>query len=297
MLGATNVEKLTFQSYKNLSFTLEKHHLDGFKNLKYLILSSNNVSYVNEDLLSGLSKLVKLNLRDNNLHLSSRFFSHTPELQWLELGDNDLRSLKRGTFDNLKNLTLLNLWKNHLTELQPGIFDELVSLQILDLNTNGLTSLNEHIFAKLGKLKIINLSRNNFTRLFPRNLLRNNTNLQTVNFFDNKQNMTTLPDGFFANLTELKVLKLKKNGFIELPEDLFWGSLSLTNISLNQNYLSTLPALIFRDSKQLLELGLNFNSLERLPDNIFFNASRLSKLDLSNNRFTSISRCVFSSGW
>jgi Leucine-rich repeat (LRR) protein len=294
MLGAIDVEKLTFQSYKNLSFSLERHHLEGFENLKYLVLSSNNVSYVNEDLLTGLTKLTGLNLRENNLHLSSGFFNHTPGLQWLELGDNDLRSLKRGTFDNLKNLTLLNLWKNHLTELQPGVFDKLVSLQTLDLNANNLNILNEHVFAKLGKLKVVNLSRNNFTHLLPSNLLRNNTKLQTVSLFDNKQNMTTLPDGFFANLTELKVLKLKKNGFIRLPEDLFWGSSSLTNISLDRNYLITLPALIFRDSKHLLELGLNFNSLERLPDNIFFNASRLNRLDLSKNRFTSISRCVFS---
>lgn len=291
MLGATEVEKLTFQSYKNLSFTLEKRHFDDFKNLKYLILSSNNVSYVHEDLLTGLANLTGLNLRENNLHLSDGFFNYTPGLQWLELGNNDLQSIKRGTFDHLRNLTQLNLWKNHLIGLESDIFDQLVSLQILDLNANNLTNLDKDIFAKLGNLTTLNLARNNFTHL-PSNLLRNNTKLQTVNLFDNKQNMTSLPNGFFANLPELKVLKLKRSGFLTLPEDLFWGSCSLTNISLERNYLKTLPVLIFRDSKQLTELDLSFNSLEQLPDNIFSNTSRLNKLDLSKNHFTFISRCV-----
>ncbi|EZA52048.1 hypothetical protein DMN91_009805 [Ooceraea biroi] len=291
MLGANDVETLTFRSYKNLSFTLEKRHLDGFKDLKNLILSSNNVSYVHEDLLTGLANLTGLNLRENNLHLSDGFFNYTPGLQWLELGDNDLGSIKEGTFHYLRNLTYLNLWKNHLTKLQPGIFDNLVSLHILDLNTNSLTSLDEDIFAKMGKIKTINLSRNNFTHL-PANLLRNNTQLQTFNLFDNKRNMT-LPSGLFANLTELKVLNLKKIGLFELPEELFWGCSSLTNVSLDRNYLTTLPAHLFRDSKQLIELELDFNKLERLPDNIFANASRLKRLDLSKNRFTSISSNMF----
>ncbi|KAG5334657.1 TOLL protein, partial [Acromyrmex heyeri] len=291
-LGVTEVNKLIFQSYKNLSFALVKHHLDDFENLKSLVLSSNNVTYVDKDLLAGLVNLTGLNLRDNNLHLVTGVFNYTPGLEWIELGNNALRSIELGTFDNLKNLTLLNLWKNHLTEPQSGIFDELIALKSLDLNGNNMIKLPDDIFAKLENLEVLNLSRNNFTHL-PRNVLRNNTKLYTVSLFDNKRNMTTLPNKFFANLTELKVLKLRKNGFVTLPEDLFWGCTSLTNITLERNYLQTLPVHIFRDLKKLEKLELNFNDLETLPDNIFSNTNRLVNLDLSKNRITSISRYLF----
>ncbi|XP_050465403.1 protein toll [Cataglyphis hispanica] len=291
MLGVTGVEKLSFQSYKNLSFTLKKQHLANFENLKSLILSSNNVSYVDSDLLADLTNLTGLNLRENNLHLINGIFNHTPQLQWLELSNNDLQSIELGTFGNLKNLTLLNLWKNRLTKLQPGIFDGLVALKTLDLNWNNMISLPEDIFAKLKNLEILNLSRNNFTVL-PRNLLRNNMKLHTFTMSDNKRNMT-LPNEFFANLTELKVLNLDKNGFTSLKKDLFWGSSSLTNITLSRNYLKSLPVLIFRDLKELRELKLTFNDLEELPDYIFLNTKRLIKLDLSKNRITSISNHVF----
>lgn len=291
-LGVTGIEILSFQSYKNLSSALVKHHLADFENLKSLTLSSNNVSFVDKDLLADLINLRVLNLRDNNLHLVKGFFNHTPRLESLELGDNALQSIEPGTFDNLKNLTYLNLWKNHLIEFQAGIFDELVALKTLDFNSNYMVKLPEKIFEKLEKLERLNLARNNFTHL-PENLLRSNTKLKTFTLFENKRNMTTLPNAFFANLTELKELKLKKNGLLRLPEDIFWGCNSLTDINLERNYLRTLPVHIFRDLKELQILELSFNDLDKLPDNIFFNTSKLIKLDLSKNRFTFISTYLF----
>ncbi|XP_024874554.1 platelet glycoprotein V-like, partial [Temnothorax curvispinosus] len=108
-LGITRVKKLVFQSYKNLSFALVKHHLDDLKNLKSLSLPNNNLSYADKDLLAGLVNLTDLNLRDNNLHQVTGFFNYTPGLQFLELGDNALQSIEPGTFDNLKNLLILKL--------------------------------------------------------------------------------------------------------------------------------------------------------------------------------------------
>ncbi|XP_032689997.1 protein toll isoform X2 [Odontomachus brunneus] len=292
MLGVIGVEKLIFRSFKNLSFELTKYHLDGFDNLKQLILSNNMIFHLDRDLLIHLPNLTELNLMENNINLPAEFFDYTPELERLELSGNNLQSIEPGTFDNLKKLKLLNLWKNNLTEFRAGIFDKLVALKSLDINTNGLVNLSENIFAKLENLEVINLSRNYFTTL-PRDLLRNNTKLDTVTLSNNRVNLTLQP-GFFSNFSKLKVLKLKSNGLVTLPVDLFQGSFSLTNISFTQNRLQSLDQRIFQDMKQLMSLELNMNELEGLPANIFATTNQLVKLDLSKNRITSITRNMFS---
>ncbi|XP_014472682.1 PREDICTED: protein toll [Dinoponera quadriceps] len=293
MLGVIDVNKLVFRSFKNLSSELTKHHLDGFNNLKQLVLSNNMISDLDRELLIDLPNLIALNLMENDINLPCGFFNYTPNLERLELSSNNLQSIELGIFDNLRKLRLLNLWKNNLTDFPSGIFDQLVALQSLDINTNNIVTLPEDIFAKLENLEVINLSRNYFEKL-PKDLLRNNTKLDNVTLNNNRVDMPTLPREFFSNLTELKVLRLNWNGFVTLPEDLFLGSFSLTNISLTRNRLKTLPQSIFRDAKLLLSLELDMNELEGLPDNIFVNTNQLVKLDLSKNLLTSISKNMFS---
>ncbi|EFN86808.1 protein toll [Harpegnathos saltator] len=293
MMGVIGVEKLIFRSFRNLSSELKKHHLDGFDNLKKLILSNNMISDLDGSLLANLPNLIELNLMENNLNLPVGFFDYTPNLERLELGGNNMQSIELGTFDNLKKLELLNLWKNNFTEFPLGIFDYLVALRGFDINGNDIVSLPENIFAKLKNLEAINLSRNYFTEL-PRDLLRNNTKLLNVTISQNRANLTTLPSGFFSNYTQLKVLKLTWNDFTTLPEDLFWGTFSLTQISLTKNRLKSLPQYIFRDARQLKSLELDMNELEELPNYIFTTTNQLLTLNLSKNRITFIPKYMFS---
>ncbi|CAL7933908.1 unnamed protein product [Xylocopa violacea] len=294
-LGAQNVAHLIFQSYGNLSTTLDKKHLMGFPKLERLLLSSNGLTNLSVDLLEYVPNLSWLVLRENNVRLTPGIFNNTPNLTVLELGMNMMKNIEPSVFDPLSKLLFLNLWRNNFEEIKPGTFDKLVSLNSLDLNSNDLTTLPRDIFAKLEKLEALSLYSNNFApHALPKGLLQHNVKLKNVNLSSNRRNMTTLPDGLFMNLTELEAVKLRRNGLVRVPADLFHGCVSLKNISLERNYLEWLPEDLFKDLSNLSLLELNFNELTSLPDKIFSNLKNLSKLNLSKNHLTSISRYLFS---
>ncbi|XP_066588676.1 protein toll-like [Prorops nasuta] len=292
-LGLKSLDKLVFQSFSNVSNTLRRSHLKKLAKLKQLILSSNNIMNLTHDLLMDLPELQWLDLRDNSVkNLPANLFDQTSQLEVLELGNNLIDSIEPGAFQHLGRLRFLNLWKNQLHDIETNTFSQLTSLHSLDLNNNNLSALPNDIFLGLENLLTLSLYGNNFTS-FPQDLFRYNKKLKTINLNNNKRNLTTLPKLLFANLTELKIVRLRKNGLRELPEDLFWGCVSLSNISIEKNYLITLPERIFRDTRQLYILDISFNDIETLPDFLFSNANQLTKLNLSKNRITTISRNLF----
>ncbi|XP_076649811.1 toll like receptor [Halictus rubicundus] len=291
-LGAESVDRLIFQSYGNEATNLTKKDLEGFPKLQQLILSSNNVSNLSNDLFTSMPELTWLDLRENNVRLRLDTFQNSNNLTVLELGQNGITSIEPGVFDKLTKLSLLNLWQNRLTKIEPGTFDKLASLKSLDINSNELTTLSENVFQNLSNLEVLNLFGNNFTSL-PGNIFQHNKKLIKVFMYTNKRNMTTLPSGLFANLTKLTLVELRSNGLITLPEDLFRGSISINNINLERNYLASLPRDIFKGLHNLTVLKLHFNELASLPDGIFSDTLSLTEIDLSKNHITSISRHLF----
>lgn len=286
-----NVDELDITSYENLTLSLSSASLKEFKKIQMLTLSSNKLANVSDDLLQGFTNLRVLNLYDNLIRELPANFLNLSNLEAIELGTNVIEIIEPSAFKNLKKLELLNLWNNQLVEIKPHSFDNLTVLASIDLHNNKLTTLPADIFARLPKLKVLNLSQNNFTgTTLPENLLRNNLKLENILFYENRRNLTTLPKKFFANLTQLRIVKMPRNGLIYLPEDLFWGSTGLKNLSIERNYLITLPPLFFRDSKNLTTLDLSFNELRYLPDRIFLSLNKLEKLDLSKNHIATISK-------
>ncbi|KAI4488793.1 hypothetical protein M0802_011303 [Mischocyttarus mexicanus] len=291
-MGVESVNTLLFQSYFTLGDELTRDQFRGFSKTKKLILSSNGFSKVPKDLLMDFPELEWLDLRENNLELPVGIFDATPNLQVLELGNNGMKTIEIGTFDKLEKLHLLNIWDNRLTEIKPGLFDRLISLRSLDLSKNKLINLSSEIFSQLNKLEIINLSSNNFSSL-PEGLFNHNEMLRIVKLYNNRRNLTTLPDYLFANLTKLEIISLKNSGLEMLPKNLFWNAISLKNISLDKNFLLTLPEDIFKGLENVEKIELNFNHIQTLPDRIFYDMNKLTTLDLSNNRMTFISPYLF----
>ena len=106
-------------------------------------------------------------------------------------------------------------------------------------------------------------------------------------------NLTTLKDGDFAGLPNLRVLFLHANQLTSLPPDLFRGLSNLDHLALHENQLTSLPPDLFKGLSNLDHLKLEHNQLTSLPPGVFRGLSNLKGLWLGNNQLTSLPPGVF----
>ncbi|KAK6628561.1 hypothetical protein RUM43_002376 [Polyplax serrata] len=290
-IGINSTSALLFQSYRNLSNTLERKHFKDLTNLTRLVLSSNGLTELPEDLLQDLTNLTWLDLRGNKMRVHENFFNSVPKLQTLELGNNNLTHLEPGFFRSLTRLEHLNLWKNRLKNLTREVFQHLKLLKELDVSSNDMEFLSADAFQDLSQLIRLSLSGNNFSQM-PKNLFASTPNLEVLRLYDNRQIMS-IPDRFLSNLTKLKEVYLMRNNLQNISENTFWDSKAVTNLSLQSNSLKELPQEIFKDQYDLLTLDLSYNQLRHLPDHIFKSLGKLKYLRMGNNRLQNITRNLF----
>ncbi|KAL3289440.1 hypothetical protein HHI36_022865 [Cryptolaemus montrouzieri] len=136
--------------------------------------------------------------------------------------------------------------------------------------------LASHVDCASHKLKVI-----------PSNLPRWTTHLYLHNNIIKDLNSTS-----WANLTDLKELKLSKNEVECIPKDIFTHQKHLRILELNRNKLKTINALTFQSLQHLTVLKLKKNEISFLPDGAFFGLKHLDKLVLDYNNISSISK-----GW
>jgi Leucine-rich repeat (LRR) protein len=168
-----------------LSLTDNFTILQKLPNLRMLILASNQLIQLPDNIFSKFNQLQTLDLRNNNLsQLPENIFHALTQLQRLYLNYNQLTELPQHIFDNLLSLTELSLRHNKLTQLPENIFDSLAHLQDLRIDYNQLTSLLENVFHKLGVLRILHLNNNKLSKL-PENIFDYLFNLEELDLANN----------------------------------------------------------------------------------------------------------------
>lgn len=287
-LGNSSMKSLIFQSPNTQSNSdLNRKHFIGLENLERLTLKENGFSELPEDLFSDLTNLIYLDLKSNKLNLNPKIFAKLKNLEFLELGYNNIQILEKGVFKNQNKLKLLNLWSNNLKNLTKESFEGVSSLVELDLSSNDIDSFEADVFSTLPNLINLNLNANHFKSL-PENLFGNNKKLLRLRLMNNRVPLERLPSGFLSNLYELEEVSIKC-GLTTVPEDLFKGSSNLTHINFDNNNLTMLPEKLFADQKNLLQLNLNRNNLKNLPNGLFAGTNALTVLKLSHNQLVNIS--------
>jgi Leucine-rich repeat (LRR) protein len=307
--GLINVTKLDLH-LNDISQVEIKTFID-LNSLKYLNLDSNQISNLENvqfnsnleklsicfNLLTNLneinsSSLKYLNVSNNRLQEIDFKKTFLPNLEYLDLSQNYLISIKNESFLKMYQLKHLNLSHNKL-DLESefnnvSFFKGKSLLETLDLSFNEIKYLDSNrTFQYLNSLKYLNLSNNRLNSLdaFIFGFLYNLSDLHLAS-----NNLTFLNGRCFFNLRNLKKLILKNNqlnsiDFSQLNKnDLY----NLEYLELEENKITHINETHFQFYFYLSSLNLNSNPIESIHKNTFKSLKLLKTLWVSNTKIDSL---------
>lgn len=157
VLNAT--KELTLGS-NDVQLRLHQNSFVGLESLEVLNLLSINVSTLEQNLLTGLPKLIELDIKGTIKYIAFDAFVEMPEMKRLTLSNCSIQSVSMDAFYGIYNLEYLDLSHNQLQELPSGLFNKQYSLRELILNNNQLASLPEGIFKSIPNILVVRLDMN-----------------------------------------------------------------------------------------------------------------------------------------
>ncbi|XP_072299979.1 chondroadherin-like protein [Eucyclogobius newberryi] len=224
---------------------------------------------------------VKLDLRNNNMKtLPKGSFVQTPYLTHLNLQSCKMEKVMEGAFRALGRLVSLNLAYNNIDILYQESFDGLSALKELNLHHNRIEEIQPGAFTQLGILNLLALTHNQ---------------------------LVYIPNMAFQGLHNIKWLRLSYNSLNNLAPEAFAGLFTLTRLSLDHNELQFFPTQTMTRLSEVTRLDMNHNpmiylgeeavsmaklthlyldhmSLQDVSDQALSNAPSVSHLDVSYNQ-------------
>ncbi|XP_011499395.1 PREDICTED: uncharacterized protein LOC105363411 isoform X2 [Ceratosolen solmsi marchali] len=138
------------------------------KEIQHLDLSGNYINSLSDKVftkvkLDNLQKLVLYNCNISTVHAEA--FNGLRIVIEIDLSNNHIRHLQRGTFDETERLRVLVLNQNELQRLDDDLFHDLIFLQKIELSDNQLLQIGQKAFWNLPGLQTLTLDGNNLTNL------------------------------------------------------------------------------------------------------------------------------------
>ncbi|GJR46890.1 leucine-rich repeat protein [Tanacetum coccineum] len=337
--GGCNLYGIIPHSIFNLSllvyFSLPGNHLTGslpseignqLPNLEFLQLYSNELTGVLPPSISNCSKLVILEMSENNFSGKLTIdFSKLRDINEILLHHNNFHGREEADdmrfIDSLKNcsrlvklqlyncnlkgvlpisignlsdqLNFLSLGDNKLFGSLPSSIGSLSGLTLLALVFNRFKGKIPTTIGKLQKLQYLGLSGNEFAGPIPDAI--GNLSLLTKLFLYSNKLEGHIPSSL-GNCKELNGLNLAHNRLSgRIPKQLFQLPSLTYFLDLSENSLSgSIPSEI-KDLKMLSELYLSYNNLSGTITSSLGECISLTMLNLSGNIFQGIIPSSFSS--
>ncbi|ULT83050.1 hypothetical protein L3Y34_012346 [Caenorhabditis briggsae] len=252
----------------------KKKVIPGFeKHVQRFDLSFNQIRYMDSDVFKPFTNLSNLDLSHNNLQsIKKAVFDNIKDtLHRLDIGYNRIKSLPDGVFEGLSNLKTLFLDGNPIKEWKKEMFKGLDNLEKLSMDNCKLESLPADLFEHLPKLNTLSLRENPFDEI-P-SAVANKKSLKNVDM--SATNLTEIRDHAFAGDSDLEEINLERMPYLSAVRDCgFCG-------------LSKLKFLMLNDNQKLIELHPNaFGFIKSDPGH---KAAALTTLYLDNSNLNFIS--------
>ncbi|XP_046644826.1 toll-like receptor Tollo isoform X1 [Daphnia pulicaria] len=310
-MNNTNVETLASGDFRQLDVvtikfdsnaqlvTIELGAFDGVTSLHSLYIEHSSISTLNWQVFDGLDGLEMLSLKANLINLTEMFKTTPgdeetcalPDLHFLDLSENPLRSLNQYAFWQLRESPImeLSLKSCGLAFIHQDAFEPLSSLKHVDFYNNPkLVSIFSHemkapslppsIF-KLG------LGNNRFVQKVPLAMLQNisrslvQINLSINFYFLLSENVW--PSIEFDNLT---TLILESCSISVVNETAFQNMPKLIYLYMGKNQLTQVAPYTFPQSLQLLSVRQNpqMSGLFTMSKDNFAGMTNLQWLDMNS---------------
>lgn len=253
--GLYVLSKLTLNN--NLISVIELNAFKNCSDLKELDLSTNQLSEV-PLALQDLSVLRTLDLGENQIkQFRNGSFRNLNQLTGLRLIDNQIENITIGMFSDLPRLSVLNLAKNRVQSIERGSFDNNTEIQAIRLDGNFLSEING-IFATLSTLEWLNLAENHLV-WFDYAFIPSKLQWLDIhgNFIESLGNYYKLQEEI-----KVKTLDASHNRLIEIGPMAVPNSVEL--IFINNNHIHTIHSNTFVDKVNLTRVDLYANSLSKL---------------------------------
>ncbi|XP_061925209.1 carboxypeptidase N subunit 2 [Entelurus aequoreus] len=268
--------------------SLEQLFLGTFStqaNLTKLHLNYNKFHTLLPGMFNSLKGLETLQMKGNVLsELPTFLFLNLQNLRELDLSLNNIQQVESETFPGLVRLEILKLNNNHIGNISSYTLQHVAQLTELHLEGNKISELADETFSVLPKLQVLNLRGNRFTTFSGEVLGSENSSLTQLDLRGNR----LMELSFLNMLTSLTHLFLASNQLSSLPEDIFRNISTLEILDLSENQLTWLPEIIFTDLKSIKMIYLHKNQLSRLDAKLFMDQHFIKQLYLSDNQLQNL---------
>ncbi|CAH1108744.1 unnamed protein product [Psylliodes chrysocephalus] len=259
--------------------------------LEELILSYNNITYIDVNFFQNLPNLQQLDLSNNFISAfnNSEVFQNLKSLNFLDLSYNNLNTLPDFIFNPLFKLIQLDLSYNYmgefLTSSKSVLTDKLgLTSNLTQLSINGLNlmELPSGYFDKFVDLKKLSLCDNDLS-VIP-------TVPYTLEYLDLSGNKLTFISARYLNYHSLKVLKLNEmDTLTDIHHYAFYNLFALEKLYINDcPNLKEFNELAFDVPSKDIDhhpkfLSLARNGLKSLNQSYKYFFKNMDHIDLTHN--------------
>ncbi|XP_050445611.1 insulin-like growth factor-binding protein complex acid labile subunit [Cataglyphis hispanica] len=270
-----HLKRLNFKG--NLIEEIEEGAFERIK-LRGLFLADNQLESLNfvSSLPGTLTEFVASGNRI--VSISDNAFSKLSRLLYLNLDDNEIETLQSGVFQGLESLQSLTLTNSNITTVELSAFRGLTALRTLDLHRNSIRDLQKGTFAELTALKELNLAYNNIVKATFADLP------SSVDFLYLDYNeIDVLEEGNFVQAPRF-TLSLTGNRISSITRGAF-NLPTLRDLYLNKNLLTTIEGDSYEGLSRLRRLWLSENEISEIRKGACKHLGSLYILDISKNPF------------